>query len=379
MFKRFDLKLLLLLGSLAPIAGCGNQLVDTLSISPPAQSVTVGQSVQFTATGTVGHGSGHPATTQDDTSMATWISSSPAVASINATGQATALSPGATTITASIHGYTGAVAAVATLTVTSSGSGVGVVNGITGLTIMPSSITVGNLQDTGQFLAVATYSGPPYVKDVTDEVTWVSSSPDVFPVDSSNGTNTGTSGGIVTAYGSGNAVIIAEEKDASTGEIQTATATFACPLVIPTATSAGSCYPGSQAPALKATITVYNEGLNTTNWLVTAPSATGTPDVIHCGPGWAGDGETGGSVCSAPYPFNSTGGTPTGTTPVVLAAPAQAGVAFGGWSYNCTPSDKNGVPLSPPTITAAGPNYCLVNLTPANPNVSVGAIFNNSN
>ncbi len=73
-----------------------------------------------------------------------------------------------------------------------------------------------------------------------------------------------------------------------------------------------------------STLTVYNEGLNTTNWLVTAPSATGTPDVIHCGPGSNGAG-FGGSVCVATYPVGTT---------VTLTAPAGSG-AFGGWSYNC--------------------------------------------
>jgi hypothetical protein len=102
------------------------------------------------------------------------------------------------------------------------------------------------------------------------------------------------------------------------------------------------------------TLTVYNEGLNTTNWVVTAPSATGTQDVLHCGPGWTLNGGTGGSVCTATYPEG---------TSVILTAPAGAG-AFGGWSYNCTPTAA---------ISANGPNSCTVTLTS---NDSVGAIFN---
>ena len=139
--------------------------------------------------------------------------------------------------------------------------------------------------------------------------------------------------------------------------LQTATATFNCPLVLPNPpTTPGSCYPGSQAPALKATITVYNEGLNTTNWEVTAPSATGTPRRHSLRPGLGPDG-TGGSVCAAPYPIGTT---------VTLTAPAT-GAAFGGWSYNCTATAP---------ITAAGPNSCTVTISPSNPNVTVGAIFN---
>jgi hypothetical protein len=229
------------------------------------------------------------------------------------------------------------------------------------LTIIPSAITVGDLQDTGQFLAVGTFSVAPYVRDLTDSVVWISTFPNVFPVDTNTGGNTQASAGIVTAYGSGSGTIIAEATDPTTKSIQTATATFSCPLVLvgPDPT----CYPGSQAPALLSTVTVYNEGLNTTNWVVTAPSATGTANVIHCGPGWTG---AGGSVCVATYPIG---------VPVVLTAPAGAG-AFGGWSSDCTPNPN------PPT--ANGPNTCTIvpnsppysATNPAPTNITVGAIFN---
>jgi hypothetical protein len=169
-------------------------------------------------------------------------------------------------------------------------------------------------------------------------------------------------GGVVTAYGSsvGNAgaVITAEATDTdSNGSLATASATFGCPLVLPDPTATppvpGSCYPGSQSTALLSTLTVYNEGLNTTNWQVTAASATGTPNVLHCGPGWSLNPQNlGGSVCTATYPFGST---------VTLTA---AGGAFGGWSYNCTPTAP---------ITAGGPNSCTVTLTSDD---TVGAIFN---
>jgi hypothetical protein len=108
---------------------------------------------------------------------------------------------------------------------------------------------------------------------------------------------------------------------------------------------------------------VYNEGLNPGtvalggNWLVTASSATGTPFVLHCGPGWTG---TGGSVCTATYPL-LTNGLPTQVT---LTAPAQTGVKFGGWSSNCT--------ITTP-VTATGPNTCVVTMVTDN---TVGAIFN---
>lgn len=559
-------RLLLLIGLALPLAGCTNPLAVSISISPTSQSVGIGQTVQFTATGVYGHGSNHPSSTEDLTDSVTWTSSVPSVATVNAGGVATGVSAGTTTITASIQGFTGLTTATATLTVTGGGSGIGSVSGITtitvipnsqsvalpsqtsqyiaigatssgatidltdqvawssasvqigainpstglatavsqgtttitalytnpgggstiagtaaftvlggatekytavtivpstqsvsasgqtgqfialatsgttgleedvtdspqvkwfssvpsiatvtsglasgngvatgvsqgnstitaevtnpdgsmvsnfgtvtvtltpapepllSLTIIPGSITVGNLLDQGQFLAIGTYSTAPTVRDLTNSVTWLTSAPSVFPVNS-NGTGSASGGanaGIVTAYGNGSATIIAEATDTQTGSVQTATAQFNCPLVLPTPTTAGSCYPNSQASALLSTLTIYNEGLNTTNWLVTAPSATGTPNVIHCGPGSNGAG-LGGSVCVATYPIGGS---------VMLTVPAGAG-AFGGWSYNCTPTDQNGVPLPGPVYwTAAGPNYCVVNLLF---NDSVGAIFN---
>ncbi len=559
MLNRISPRLLLLIGLIGFVlafAGCTNPLVDSLVVSPTTASLNVGQTAQLTATGTIGHGSNHPSTTQDDTDSVTWTSSVPAVATVSATGVVTGISAGTTTVTASMNGYTGIISATATVTVSGSSSGSGVPpgstlvsisiipssqsvavptqttqflaigtlssgatvdvtdlvtwssssaqiatigattgyatavgqgtvtitalyttngttltatatftvlggtteeytavtivpssqsvsasgqtgefialatsgttgleedvtnspqitwsstipsiatitsgqasgNGITtgvsqgtstivaeltnpdgslvsanasvdvtltaapepllSLTIIPSTISVDNLLDQGQFLAIGTYSTSPTVRDLTNSVIWLTSAPSVFPVNT-NGTGTpsgGANAGVVTADGVGSATIIAEATDPTTGSIQTATATFSCPLVLPTPTTAGSCYPDSEASALLSTLTVYNEGLNTTDWLVTAPSATGTPDVLHCGPGSSAAG-FGGSVCVATYPVGTT---------VTLTAPAGAG-AFGGWSYNCVATSA---------VTAAGPNTCEVNLTYDD---TVGAIFN---
>jgi uncharacterized protein YjdB len=328
-----------------------------VAITPSSQSLSAsGQTTQLIALGT----SGNTGLQTDVTSSTQikWISSSPSIASVSASGLVTGSSPGSATITAELtNGDGSVVSGTATVAVSNAPAP----EPLLSLTIIPSSISVGNLQDTGNFLAFGTFSAPPYVRDLTNSVTWRSSFPDVFPVNSNNSVPepVGATAGVVTAYGSGSATIIAEATS-SDGSVQTATATFNCPLVLPNPpTTPGSCFPGSQAPALKATITVFNEGLNTTSWEVTAPSATATPNVIHCGPGWALNGGTGGSVCSAPYPIGST---------VTLTAPATPGASFGGWSDNCTATAP---------VTAAGPNTCTVTISPSNPNVTVGAIFNN--
>ena len=293
-----------------------------------------------------------------------WSSSIPTIASISSSGLATGLGVGSTNITAELTNPDGTVvSATATVTVTSTPSP----EPLLSLTIIPSTITVGNLLDSGNFIAIGTFSTLPQVRDLTNSVNWISSEPNDFPVNTnSTPANPGAPAGLVTAYASGSAVIIAEATDPATGSIQTATATFSCPYLLAAPPQPSSCTEPSEL--LLATVTVYNEGLNTTNWLITASSATGTPDVIHCGPGSTGAG-FGGSVCVATYPI-STSAT------VVITAPAQTGVAFGGWSSNCTPSNSTGVPIPAPGPywTAAGPNYCV--LDPTTSSETVGAIFN---
>ena len=189
------------------------------------------------------------------------------------------------------------------------------------------------------------------------------------------------------------------------------TATFNCPYVAPTygtttvtlpngttttttnyndLLNIGECNYLTIGNGLLSTLTVFDAnlsstGLNQSNWLITALSATSTPadqvEVIHCGPG----SPSGGSVCEASYPNG---------TQVVLTAPAEAGVNFGGWSNNCVPCTLNPAtltcPVNPaPTITAAGPNSCVVVVGGGctlnaqsstymcnQSNVSVGAVFN---
>ena len=361
--------LLLVLGGVMGglVAGCGNPNgLDSIQVTPASQTINTGQTAQLTAIGTFGNAS-RPRT-QNITTTVTWASNTPSVATVDNAGLVTAVGAGTTTITASAEAFNGQTSASALITVAGSGGGAGG-GSLLSLSIIPSEITVGNLQDTGNFLAIGTFSTAPFVRDLTNSVTWLSSAPDVFPVNSNgSATNPGAPGGIVTAYGNGSATITAEAANPSDGTLQTATATFSCPLVLPNPPNTpGSCFPGSQAPAIKATITVFNEGLNTTDWELTAASATGTPDVIHCGPGWIKNGGT-DTVCEAAFPMYLTGNT---TTTVIVEA---QGGAFAGWSWTCSPSDKNGNPIS--QITAAGPNYCTVVISPDNPNVTIGAIFN---
>lgn len=351
MFVRRHVPGLLFLCFSALVIGCANQSgLDSVKVTPSTDSLAIGQTAQLTAVGT--YGNAQRPSTQDITNSASWVSTTPAVATVSPSGLVTAKGAGTTTIIASATAFNGPVSASAAVTVTGASGAASGGGSLVSLTIIPSSITVGNLQDTGQFLAIGTFSTAPFVRDLTNSNTlaWITSAPSVFPVNTNTAGTLGAMAGIVSAYGTGSATITAEATDPQTGSLVNATATFNCPLILPTPTTAGSCYPGSQAAALLATLTVYNEGLNTTDWLVTAPSATGQQNVLHCGPG----STSGGSVCVATYPVGTT---------VTLTAPAT-GASFGGWSYNCAPIGS---------VTVAGPNSCSVTLTT---NDTVGAIFN---
>lgn len=334
-----------------------NSDFTSLTILPGSQAVASGGTSSFIALGTIGS----TGLTENVTGSPNiqWDTSSQAIVTISNSGVATGMSAGSATITAVLTNPKDNSVASATANVTVS-AGAPPEN-ILSLTVIPNGISVDNFYLTGQFLAIATYSTAPYVKDVTNDpaTTWISTEPELFPVDTNSGGGPGASAGLVTAYASGSAVIVAETVNTDK-TIETATATFACPLVLPEpGVTNPSCYPNEPPVAtLLATLTVYNEGLNTTDWLVTAPSATGTPDVIHCGPAWVPTTQQPGtgSVCTATYPMNIT--TPSGNPGIVITA---SGGAFGGWSYNCIPSDADGNYLTGPNPwTAAGPNYCVL-------------------
>ena len=363
------------------VVGGSSETYTALTITPGTQSLSGSsippQTAQFVALATLG-ATGEKVDVTSSPQI-TWSSSVQNIASVSPTGLVSAgITAGSTTITAELKNTSGATTTVLPATANVTVVITGVPEPLLSLTIVPGAISVGDLEDTGQFLAIGTFSVAPYTRDLTNDpgTAWISSFPDSFPVTTNSGGTSSASAGIVTAYGTGTASIIAEytNPDPKDPTIQTATATFSCPLVLPNPLgnppTPGSCWIGQTGP-LKSTLTVYGEGLNTNNWLITAPSATATPDVIHCGPGWAADGNTGGSVCTGIYPNGAT---------VIVTAPARIGVAFGGWTYNCTPSDVNGNPLtSPPYWTAAGPNYCTISLTSTGgaTNATVGAIFNN--
>ncbi len=85
--------------------------LGSIAVTPTSQSIKIGSTKQFTATGTFSDSA-----TQDLTTQATWNSSNTGKATINSAGLATSVALGSTAITASLSGVT---SNSATLTITS--------------------------------------------------------------------------------------------------------------------------------------------------------------------------------------------------------------------------------------------------------------------
>jgi uncharacterized protein YjdB len=156
----------------------------SLAIAPVNSTMPDEANKQFTATGTFSDN-----TTQDMTLFVLWKSSNPAVAIINASGLATSVATGTTTIQAS----SGSVVQSTTLTVSTVA--------LASITITPANPTIakGTLL---KFTAIGTYSDGSTA--TLTNVTWKSSKPQVANVRSSgivHGKKAGTATISATAFG----------------------------------------------------------------------------------------------------------------------------------------------------------------------------------
>jgi hypothetical protein len=151
----------------------------SIAVTAPNLSIAKGTSEQFTATGTFSDNS-----TQNLTSSVTWSSQNTGMVTITAGGLATALAIG----TSKIQAVSGAVSGAATLTVTAA-------------TLVSIAVTAPSLSiakgTSAQFTATGTYSDGS-TQNITSSVTWSSQTTSVATV---------TSGGMVTAVGTGTSSI----------------------------------------------------------------------------------------------------------------------------------------------------------------------------
>ena len=151
--------------------------LKSIAVTPANPTLARNVTQQFTATGTLSDGS-----TQNLTGSVAWSSLTPAVATITATGTATTLTAGSSTIQATSAGVMGST----TLTVT-------------GPTLSSIAVTPANPSIakglTDQFAATGTYSDGS-TQNITNSVTWMSLTTSVATISTNGlakGVGTGTS------------------------------------------------------------------------------------------------------------------------------------------------------------------------------------------
>jgi uncharacterized protein YjdB len=137
--------------------------LKSIAITPANATLSRNATQQFTATATLGDGS-----TQNLSGSVTWSSVTPSVATISATGLATALAAGTSTIQASSGDVTGS----ATLTVTAAS--------LSSIVVTPANPSIAKGL-TDQFTATGGYSDAS-TQNITNSVTWSSSNPSVATI-----------------------------------------------------------------------------------------------------------------------------------------------------------------------------------------------------
>ena len=261
--------------------------LSSMTVSPANANVVKGGTKAFTATGTFSDGTTGPV-------AVTWSSSAPAVATINASGLATALAAGTTTITATA----GSMSASATL----------VVSGATlvaiGITPVNPSVVAGQsilLSATGIYSDGSTANLP-------NSPTWASGS---------TATATVNSAGYVTGVAAGSTTITAT----SGGVTSTTPLTVTAP-VTPTAVTVS---PASATLALGATqgfqaIVTFSNGtsLNMTLDVVWSSTNTGVATVDKEGLTTA--------LSSGTTSIRATYGSVAGQATLTVSAPTLTGV-----------------------------------------------------
>ncbi|WP_051321319.1 beta strand repeat-containing protein [Chrysiogenes arsenatis] len=188
--------------------------LGSIVVTPVNPSVVNGLTRQFVATGTYSNG-----TSENITSLVTWSSGTPAVATLNPNGSAdsglaTGISAGTSLVTATL----GSISGTSTLTVTA-----GTLSSIVVTPVNPS--VVNGL--TRQFVATGTYSNGTS-ENITSLVTWSSGTPAVATLNP----NFEAASGLATGVSAGQSVITATLGSVSGNTTLTVTAGTLSSIVV---------------------------------------------------------------------------------------------------------------------------------------------------
>lgn len=185
----------LLLSAFLSGCGCGGGDVTLVSIAvaPAEQTIIMGATQQFIATGTYSDD-----TTLDITKIVTWSTADQATATISNSTGSEGLATGVFTGTVVVTATSGDISGTATLTV---------IPVLTAVAVTPASATLDQGQ-TQQYAATGTYSDNT-TRDITASVTWSSSLEAVAAISNAEGTR-----GLAAAAAEGTTTITA-----TTGEL----------------------------------------------------------------------------------------------------------------------------------------------------------------
>ncbi len=288
---RFGLLLSVLLALV--FAGCTQPpYLASIQVLPATPSLTAfGQTLQFQAIGTYERAGNHPTQTEDITSQVSWSSSTVGVATINASGLASATGSGTSTISATMSGQVGSEVLSVTATTQA-------VHDLVSVAVIPAAQTTLTIGEPAQFIAIGTYNALPVTLDITKSVSWQSSDVKIATINSA---------GLAISNAAGSATITAIGT-ATDGAAIAGTSTI---NVTPT---------GGSVPL--PLLSLYEVGLGT-GTVVGVPVPQLVPPTV-------------GLNCTAAGAAGCTGNFPVGTLVMLTATPAS-GSTFGGWSANCTP------------------------------------------
>ena len=263
--------------------------LSSISVTPAAPSIAVGNTVTFDAKGTYSDGS-----TLDLTSAASWQSGTIAVATVTA-NVATGVSAGTSTITATFGGVSG----TATLTVTSAV--------LTGITIAPASLQTIPNGGTITFVATGTYSDG-NTADISSSVTWNSSTAGILSF----------TGPVAKGTAVGNTSVTATQAGLTSNAtpVVVTAATLASIAIAPN--PAGTIHIGQTLP-FTATGT-YSDG-TTQDITTTAVWTSSTPATATITTGGAGAGVATGVAAGT---TNITAASGSATSPAVVLTVSSA-------------------------------------------------------
>jgi hypothetical protein len=265
--------------------------LKSIAVTPANQSTPSGTTVQYTATGTYSDNS-----VKNITGSVTWASATPATATINAAGLATAVAVGNSTISATSGGIAGST----TLTVTAAT--------LKSIAVTPAnpSATVGAMV---QFTATGTYSDNS-VKNITGSATWAAGTPAGATINAA---------GLATAVAVGSSTISATSGSVSGSTTLTVTAATLKSIAVTPANPSATV--GTMVQ-FTATGTYSDNSVKNITGSVTWASATRATATINAA-GLATAVAVGSSTISA------TSGSIAGSTTLTVTAATSSGVNFG--------------------------------------------------